>query len=214
MSRFDLDLEQVRYDDAGLVPVVLQDVATGAVLMVAWADRAALERTLETGEAHFFSRSRQRMWRKGETSGNVMRVREARLDCDSDTLLLGVEPAGPACHEGTRTCFESNPAELELGWLARVIDDRRGSDPESSYSARLLAAGVDRIGRKIGEEATETVIAALRTDQGGERSELIAESADLLYHLVVLLRALDVDLEEVARELERRHRGSAAEEVS
>jgi phosphoribosyl-ATP pyrophosphohydrolase/phosphoribosyl-AMP cyclohydrolase len=155
------DPESLIYDERGLLPVVVQDVSTGAVLMVAWADRAAVERTAETGFACFPSRSRGAPWIKGETSGNRMRVVEARADSDRDTLLLRVRPEGPACHTGARTCFEPNPSNLELGWLARVIAERRGADPEESYTARLLAAGPERIGRKLGEEAMETVLAAV-----------------------------------------------------
>lgn len=207
--------ESLRYDERGLLPVVVQDVASGAVLMVAWADRAAVARTAETGFACFFSRSRGAPWMKGETSGNRLRVVEARADCDRDTLLLRVDPEGPACHTGDRTCFEPNPAGLELGWLARTIASRRGSDPEASYTARLLAAGPERIGRKLGEEAMETVLAAVAPpsesdgpdqDSGDGKDSLAWEAADLLYHLLVLLESKNVDLADVAAELARRHR--------
>lgn len=202
-----VDAETLRYDDRGLLPVVAQDRISGAVLMVAWADREAVAHTLDSGEAHFFSRSRQQLWRKGETSGNTLTVYEVLTDCDRDTLLLRVEAAGPACHEGTRSCFEPNAAQLELGWLWRVVDERAGADPESSYSARLLAAGVERIARKVGEESAETIIAAVRHGVAGDaRDEVVAEASDLLYHLVVLLRSLDIEPLEVARELGSRHR--------
>lgn len=205
---FDVDPAALRYDERGLLPVVAQDVATGAVLMVAWADREAVERTAGTGFACFFSRSRQTPWMKGETSGNRLAVVEARADCDGDTLLLRVRPEGPACHRGTRTCFEPNSAGLELGWLARVIAGRSGADPEESYTARLLAAGPERIARKLGEEALETVLAAVAPDTPGEEGKdgLAWEAADLLYHLLVLLEARGVEVEEVAAELDRRHR--------
>lgn len=204
------DPELLIYDDRGLLPVVVQDVGSGAVLMVAWADRAAVARTAETGFACFFSRSRGEPWMKGETSGNRMRVVEARADCDRDTLLLRVRPEGPACHTGDRTCFEPNPVGLELGWLARVIAERRGADPEESYTARLLAAGPERIGRKLGEEAMETVLAAVLPPDPRDESEdgkdsLAWEAADLLYHLLVLLESRGVDVAEVAAELARRH---------
>lgn len=221
------DPETLTYDDRGLLPVVVQDVASGAVLMVAWADRAAVARTAETGFACFFSRSRGAPWMKGETSGNRLRVVEAHADCDRDTLLLRVDSEGPACHTGAWTCFEPvrsqggpdrGPAGLELGWLARTIAARRGAVPETSYTARLLAAGPERIGRKLAEEAMETVLAAVvprseadgsdesDQDSGDGKDSLAWEAADLLYHLLVLLESKDVDLAGVAAELARRHR--------
>lgn len=203
------------YDDRGLLPVVAQDVATGAVLMVAWADRAAVERTRETGWACFFSRSRGEPWLKGETSGNRLRVVEVLADCDRDTLLYRVLPEGPACHRGTRTCFEPNPAALELGWLARVLAERRGADPEASYTARLLAAGPERIGRKLVEEAVEVLTAAIAPGERDEaatgdspKDSLAWEAADLLYHLLVLLEERGVEPAAVALELARRHRSA------
>ena len=208
----DFDPAELRYGEDGLVPVVVQDVASGAVLMLGWADREAVERTLATGEACFWSRSRQRPWRKGETSGNVLSVVAIRADCDRDALLLRADPAGPTCHTGARSCFEA-PGEppaaprLELGWLAEVLAGRRTAAPEESYTARLLAAGIERVAKKLGEEATETVIAGLRAAGGGDgaRRELVAETADLLYHLLVLLLAAGAEPEEVAAELRRRH---------
>ncbi|HYX25332.1 MAG TPA: bifunctional phosphoribosyl-AMP cyclohydrolase/phosphoribosyl-ATP diphosphatase HisIE, partial [Thermoanaerobaculia bacterium] len=213
-----VDPASLRYDDRGLIPVVVQDVNSGAVLMQAFANREAVERTLSTGEAHFWSRSRQSLWRKGETSGNVLRVVEVTADCDADSLLVRALPAGPACHRGTRTCFEpdmgSNPARLELGWLAAVLESRRGADPEASYTARLLAGGIERIAQKVGEEGVETAIAAVSfvvrgEESGGDRGErrkaLIGEAADLLYHLLVLFEASGIDPSEVGEELLRRH---------
>ena len=206
-----LDPAALRYDERGLVPVIVQDVASGAVLMLAWADRRAVELTLATGEAHFFSRSRQALWRKGATSGNTLSVVEAVADCDGDALLLRALPAGPACHRGTRSCFEPNPAALELGWLAGVVAARRGADPGQSYTARLLSAGLERVAQKVGEEAVETVVAALAAaSRPDRRAELVGESCDLLYHLLVLLLASDVPPAELAAELVRRHFGAAA----
>lgn len=204
-----MNIDMLKYDERGLLPVVVQDAVSGAVLMLAYADREAVERTVATGEVHFWSRSRRRLWRKGETSGNTLEVVEVVADCDRDALLVRAHPRGPTCHRGTRTCFEPNPAALELGWLFRVLEERRGADPEESYTARLLAAGVDRIARKVGEEATETVIAALGGGREGGRTdlgELAAESADLLYHLLVLWLDRGLEPAEVARELARRHR--------
>jgi phosphoribosyl-ATP pyrophosphohydrolase/phosphoribosyl-AMP cyclohydrolase len=208
-----IDPGALKYDERGLIPVVVQDVGTGAVLMMAWADREAVERTLASGQVWFWSRSRQSLWRKGETSGNTLEVVEILSDCDGDTLLVRALPRGPSCHRGTTTCFEPNPARLELGWLAAVLRERRGADPESSYTARLLARGIERIAQKVGEEGVETAIAAItavarsRDADGGEASHraLVGEAADLLYHLLVLLEATGVGPEEVGRELLRRH---------
>lgn len=192
---------ELRYDDRGLVPVVVQDVGTGAVLMLAYANREAVELTLSTGQVHFWSRSRQSLWKKGETSGNTLQVVEAVADCDGDALLVRALPAGPACHRGTRTCFEPNPARLELGWLAAVIAGRRDADPETSYTAKLLAQGIERIAQKVGEEGVETAIAAV----AGRHEALAGEAADLLYHLLVLLEASGVRPGEIGQELLRRH---------
>ena len=206
---FDLDPATLTYDPRGLLPVVAQDQASGAVLMLAYANREAVELTLETGQAHFWSRSRRELWRKGATSGNTLEVLEVLTDCDRDTLLLRVRPAGPACHLGTRCCFEPNAARLELGWLWRVLERRRRAGGEQSYTARLLAGGLPRIAQKVGEEAVETVIAALDS-QAGDRSALVAEGADLLYHLLVLMLASGVEPGQLAAELQRRHTSSRA----
>lgn len=207
-----IDPAALRYDERGLLPVVVQDVASGAVLMLAWADRTAVERTLETGQAHFWSRSRQELWRKGETSGNVLEVVSVTADCDGDSLLVRARPAGPTCHRGTRSCFEPNPARLELGWLAAVLAERRGADPAESYTARLLAQGIERVAQKVGEEGVETALAAVAGMAEGltdglapaRRAALTGEAADLLYHLLALLLASGIGPEEVAAELLRR----------
>ena len=196
-----LDPATLRYDERGLLPVVVQDVNTGAVLMLAYSNREAVELTLSTGQAHFWSRSRQSLWRKGETSGNFLEVTEVLEDCDGDALLVRARPAGPACHRGTRTCFEPNPARLELGWLATVLEERRSADPETSYTARLLQAGIERIAQKVGEEGVEVALAAVTQ----KRTGLVGEAADLLYHLLVLLQASGIGPDEVGAELLRRH---------
>lgn len=199
-----LDPAALHYDERGLIPVVVQDVNTGAVLMLAYANREAVGLTLSTGQAWFWSRSRQSLWHKGETSGNVLEVAEVLADCDGDALLVRARPAGPACHRGTRTCFEPNPARLELGWLAAVLEERRSADPETSYTARLLQAGIERIAQKVGEEGVEVAIAAVIA--GSQRQPgLVGEAADLLYHLLVLLQASGVEPDEVGAELLRRH---------
>lgn len=206
-----LAIDSLRFDERGLLPVVAQEEGSGAVLMLAWADRTAVERTVASGEAWFFSRSRQALWRKGESSGNTLAVTSVTPDCDGDALLYRVRAAGPACHRGTRSCFEPNPAALELGWLEAVVAERAASGEPTSYTVRLLAEGVDRIARKVGEEATETVIAAVASGEPGSRERLVSESADLLFHLLVLLRSRGAGLGEVASELSRRHaeRGGA-----
>jgi phosphoribosyl-ATP pyrophosphohydrolase/phosphoribosyl-AMP cyclohydrolase len=206
--------EELRFDDRGLIPVVVQDVGSGAVLMLAYADREAVERTLATGQAHFWSRSRQALWKKGETSGNTLQVIDVTADCDGDALLVRARPAGPTCHRGTRSCFEPNPARLELGWLAAVLESRRDADPATSYTARLLAAGIERIAQKVGEEGVETAIAAVSAalrgpgapaEAGERRRALTGEAADLLYHLLVLLQASGVDPGEITERLLERH---------
>jgi len=195
------------FDEAGLLPVVVQDRASGDVLMVAWANAEALARTAETGLAHFWSRSRKSLWRKGETSGNGLHVVEARGDCDGDTLLLIVDPEGPACHTGSRSCFgEASPtAAGMLEELARVVAERAEAPPEESYTARLLSKGPDQVLKKIGEEATEVVLAG--RVQSDER--LAEETADLLYHLLVALHQRRVPLARVMDELRRRRRSSS-----
>jgi phosphoribosyl-ATP pyrophosphohydrolase/phosphoribosyl-AMP cyclohydrolase len=196
--------QNLKTDAAGLVPVVVQDRASGDVLMVAWANQQALAKTAETGRAHFWSRSRQALWMKGESSGNVLRVVEARTDCDRDTLLLVVEPTGPVCHTGTRSCFgnETATAAGMLEELSRVIADRAQAPPEHSYTARLLAKGPDQVLKKIGEEATEVVLAArVQTDE-----RLAEEAADLLYHLLVALHMREMPLSRVMDELRRRRK--------
>lgn len=197
--------ETIRFDERGLVPCVVQDHATGEVLMHAYMNEEALARTRETGEAWFWSRSRGELWHKGATSGNVQRLRGLRWDCDADALLALVEPAGPACHTGNRTCFFSGevaPAVHEaLPALERTIADRRGADPEESYTARLLA-DPSRIGEKVREEAGEVARAA-----AGESDERVREeAADVLYHLAVLLASRGLSLAEALEELNGRRR--------
>jgi phosphoribosyl-ATP pyrophosphohydrolase/phosphoribosyl-AMP cyclohydrolase len=223
----------------GLVPTVVQDVADGRVLMVGYVDAEALVATLTTGEVHFHSRSRDRLWRKGETSGNVLRLRGIQLDCDGDALLLSVEPTGPTCHRGTRSCFDAaegavtspteplteattaqraeQPPEQGFAWLETLwatIVDRVAARPAGSYTARLLEGGVDAVGRKVTEEATEALLAA-KDDaaaeasgepRGATRAALAGEAADLLYHALVLLAERDLAPADVLDVLRERHR--------
>ncbi len=212
-----VNLDQLKYDDRGLIPMVVQDIASGTVLMVGWCDRQALDRTLETGRGHFYSRSREQLWRKGETSGNELVARELLSDCDRDTILLRVDPCGPTCHTGLRSCFEGDSldvaSQLELGWLEQVIALRAQASDDSSYTASLLASGLPRVAQKVGEEAVETVIAAMKGLGAGagdaapasDSTELVEESADLLFHLLVLLQAKNVRLADVAQVLRDRH---------
>lgn len=190
---------ELQFSSEGLIPVIAQDVSSGDVLMVAWANREALERTAATGRAHFWSRSRQQLWEKGESSGNTLRVRSAQADCDRDTLLLLVEPSGPACHTGARTCFGegSHTSAGVLAQLERVIASRDALRPEGSYTAALLAKGLDKSLKKIGEEATEVILAA----KGESDERLAEESADLLFHLLVALRLRGVGVERVLQVL-------------
>ena len=198
--------EGLVFDASGLLPVIAQDRDSGDVLMLAWANAEAIARTAETGLAHFWSRSRKALWQKGETSGNALRVVEARADCDNDALLLVVEPAGPACHTGTRTCFgETSPTAAGMPFeLARVVRERAQAKPEESYTARLLAKGQAAVLKKIGEEATEVVLAAAAESD----TRLAEESADLLFHLLVALHQRGVPLSRVMEELRRRRAAS------
>ena len=196
---------EIAFDDRGLVACVVQDWRTGEVLTLAYMDERALARTRETGEMHFWSRSRGELWHKGETSGNVQRLRGLRYDCDADSLLALVEPAGPACHTGERTCFhrgdtESAPHEA-LPALERVIADRRGASREESYTARLLA-DPPLIGEKVREEAEE--VARAGAGESGER--VVEEAADVLYHLSVLLASRDLALADALDVLNARRR--------
>ena len=200
-------MQEISFDERGLVPCIVQDWRTGEVLTLAYMNAEALELTRTTGETHFWSRSRGELWHKGETSGNVQRVRELRYDCDSDTVLALVEPAGPACHTGERTCFHNGQTEPlapheALPALERTIAARRASPPESgSYTAELLAEP-PRIAAKVEEEAEELARAA--ADESDER--LAAEAADVLYHLAVLLASRGLSLADAYEELNARRR--------
>jgi phosphoribosyl-ATP pyrophosphohydrolase/phosphoribosyl-AMP cyclohydrolase len=207
-------LSAVRFGADGLVAVVAQESRSGDVLMVAYANREALERSAATGQAHYYSRSRAALWRKGETSGHGQAIREIRIDCDGDTVLYRVDQTGPACHTGARTCFstvagpdgraapQEDPGAHLLSRLAATIARRAADRPADSYTVRLLDRGVAKISQKVGEEAVEVVVAA-NTE---EDERLASEAADLLYHLLVLLQARGVPLDAVWEELEHRSR--------
>lgn len=186
---------------AGLLPVVVQDAATKRVLMLGYMDRDALQATLASGYATFYSRSRQRLWRKGETSGHGLRVVSLQADCDVDSLLLQVVPEGPTCHLGRCSCFADAPGDF-LAELDSLVGQRERERPEGSYTTKLFDAGVRRIAQKVGEEGVETALAGVAQDD----EALLGEAADLLYHLLVLLRSRGLSLPEVVKTLEERHR--------
>jgi phosphoribosyl-ATP pyrophosphohydrolase/phosphoribosyl-AMP cyclohydrolase len=201
----------LRFDDKGLIPAVVQHARSGEVLMLGYMSEEALRQTLDSGLVTFWSRSRQSLWRKGETSGNVLRLVELRQDCDGDALLVLAEPAGPTCHTGEPSCFHRTiegapvagraPASLILTQLSDVIARRAAERTEGSYTVKLLEGGVDRIGKKIGEEAAEVIIAA----KNAAPDELRWELADLLYHSLVLMEQQGMPLEAIWDELRRRH---------
>jgi len=214
-----MKLENLKFDEQGLIPAVVQDIDTKDVLMMAYMNTESLQKTLETGNTWFFSRSRQKLWMKGETSGNTQTVKKINYDCDNDTLLIQVEPAGPACHTGDKTCFHrqleegiKNPDEIEevksavegsiLTQLNKIIAERRDEMPEGSYTTQLFEEGLGKIAAKISEETTEVLEAAFEKD----RKEIIWEAADLIYHLLVLLAYKEVDFKEVEAELKRRRK--------
>jgi phosphoribosyl-ATP pyrophosphohydrolase/phosphoribosyl-AMP cyclohydrolase len=210
-------LDELKWNADGLLPVVIADAGTGAVLTLAYANREALQRTIDERSTYLYSRSRQKLWHKGEESGNTQEVVEVAYDCDADALLYRVIPSGPACHTGAQSCFHRTllGAPRYLGYpsipqddtfvkavahLENVLEQRKSADPGSSYVAKLYAGGVDKIGKKIGEEATEVVIAA----KNASHDELVWEAADLIFHLLVLLKASNVPLDDVGGELLRR----------
>ncbi|MDO8671016.1 MAG: bifunctional phosphoribosyl-AMP cyclohydrolase/phosphoribosyl-ATP diphosphatase HisIE [Dehalococcoidia bacterium] len=209
----------IKFDDKGLVPAVVQDERTGEVLMLAYVNDTALHRTMETGQAWFYSRSRQQLWRKGETSGNYLSVKSVHVDCDEDTIVYIAEPAGPTCHTGERSCFfrsidssgEIVPAAVPrflsgtddvVDEVFRVIKERQTTMPEGSYTAYLFREGVDKIAKKIGEESAEVIIAS----KNGVPGRIAEEVADLWYHTLVMLAATGLSPEDVRAELEKRRK--------
>jgi phosphoribosyl-ATP pyrophosphohydrolase/phosphoribosyl-AMP cyclohydrolase len=199
-----MDLTALTFDSAGLIPGIVQDRA-GEVRMVAWLSREALQRTLDTGFVTFWSRSRQALWVKGETSGNRLRLVQIRPDCDADALLIVADPEGPSCHRGTESCFDGEASPTTLPWLGRLealLKSRQAlADVNGSYTQRLFAQGVDRIAKKVVEEAGEVVIAAKNDD----REAFLGEAADLLFHLDLLLLERGASLLDVVDVLHRRH---------
>lgn len=201
-------MEEIKFNKEGLVPVVTQDFKSGAVLMQAYMNKEALEKTIETGKATYFSRSRNSLWVKGETSGNFQNVIEILSDCDNDSILLKVEQIGVACHTGSYSCFfnqikknqASGSAEI-LFELERMVEERKNHPAPGSYTNYLLDKGVEKTAKKVGEEACEIVIASMKNN----KDEVVYETADFLYHLTVLLNEQNVSFSEVFAELEKRH---------
>lgn len=201
-----LDIDRIDWNKMnGMVPAVVQHALDGRVLMVGYMNQQAIEATQESGRVTFWSRSREQLWTKGETSGNYLELVSVSADCDNDCLLVLAKPAGPTCHLGTDSCFGgANPADPLISFLPaleRIITNRQQNPNQASYTSRLFDSGVQRIAQKVGEEGVETALAGA----SGEREELIEESADLLYHLLVLLRAGDVQLDDVVATLAARH---------
>lgn len=202
-----IPVEEIRYDERGLVPAIVQDYLDGTVLMLAWMNRESLQKTLETGETWFWSRSRAQLWHKGATSGHIQKVRSLRYDCDSDALLVSVEQIGDiACHTGERSCFHQVEGEVvpppadTLSQLFAVIRDRRANPTEGSYTCQLFSAGDNKILKKLGEETVEVVMAC----KDDEPEAIASEVADLLYHTLVALAHHQVDLKDVYRKLQQR----------
>ncbi|AAU25179.1 bifunctional phosphoribosyl-AMP cyclohydrolase/phosphoribosyl-ATP diphosphatase HisIE [Bacillus licheniformis] len=204
--------DELTFNEAGLIPAIVQDAASKEVLTLAYMNKESFEKTLETKETWFFSRSRGELWHKGATSGNIQRVKDIRLDCDQDALIVLVEPAGPACHKGSYSCFspgehirQTDGGRFDIiNELETVIAKRQAEMPEGAYTTYLFREGVDKILKKVGEEAAEVIIAAKNRDP----EELKWEAADLLYHLLVLLREQSLPLDDVLGVLKERHEGS------
>jgi phosphoribosyl-AMP cyclohydrolase / phosphoribosyl-ATP pyrophosphohydrolase len=207
MNNNALNLLDWNKDASGLLPAIVQDYHTGRVLMLGYLNQAALDKTLSSQQVTFFSRSKQRLWTKGETSGHVLQLVDVHVDCDNDTLLITANPVGPTCHTGTITCFGDEPLTTAeqlsfLGKLEAVLAQRISDKPEGSYTARIWSEGKTRMAQKVGEEGVEVALAAVTQ----EDDRLISESADLLYHLALLLKSRDLSLTHVVRELEQRHK--------
>jgi phosphoribosyl-ATP pyrophosphohydrolase/phosphoribosyl-AMP cyclohydrolase len=204
----NVKIDNLKFDESGLIPAIVQDAKTHEVLTLAYMNSESLARTIETGQTWFWSRSRKELWHKGETSGNTQRVVGIISDCDGDALVVMVEPAGPACHTGARSCFSNpNPTSADLSGLLdrlyELIKEREQLRPEDSYTTYLFNEGLDKILKKVGEESAETIVAA----KNDSTSAFVSEVSDLLYHLLVLLVARGVSLDQVRTELARRRAG-------
>jgi phosphoribosyl-ATP pyrophosphohydrolase/phosphoribosyl-AMP cyclohydrolase len=204
-----IDIDKVKFDERGLVPAVIQDAQTREVLTLAYMNHESLRRTLETNETWLWSRSRNELWHKGATSGHTQQVVDMKIDCDGDTLVVLVNPSGPACHTGARSCFAGSDAEAPFSFtqtldqLYSLIVNRQRERPAGSYTTYLFEQGLDKILKKVGEESTETVVAAKNESQ----EALVAEASDLIYHLLVLLVVRGISLDQIRDELIARHKG-------
>ena len=204
-----MNIDALNFDpDSGLIPAIIQDASTGRVLMLGYMNRESLQKTTDTGLVTFFSRSRNTLWTKGETSGNTLKVVSISDDCDSDTLLVKAHPVGPTCHTGADSCFDAGTSGKStetglpfLGYLETFLQERKRTMPEGSYTSKMFAKGLDKIAQKVGEEAVETVIASKNDDE----KEFIYEASDLLFHLTLLLVEKNIPLEALIDELKRRH---------
>jgi phosphoribosyl-ATP pyrophosphohydrolase/phosphoribosyl-AMP cyclohydrolase len=200
-------LDELKYDEQGLVPAIVQDADTGKVLTLAYMNEESLSKTIESGETWFYSRSRQALWNKGETSGNKQLVQEIRYDCDQDALLVLAEPQGPACHTGEETCFYQTLQQKELpsfdivSQVIEKIKDRKSNPVSGAYTTYLFEKGLDKMLKKVGEESSEVIIAAKNED----KVELTAEISDLVYHVLVVMEESGVKLEDIKNELKARH---------
>lgn len=198
-----MDIAKLKFDEKGLIPAIIQDANTRMVLMQGYMNRESLAETEKSGKVCFFSRSRQKLWTKGEESGNFLHVKEILSDCDNDSLLVKAEPVGPTCHTGTDTCWgEVNRDSDFLFFLQRYLQKRKDDSPEKSYTARLIAKGINKVAQKVGEEAVELVIEA----KDDNEDLFLNEAADLMYHYIVLLIAKGYGLEDVIKILEGRHK--------
>jgi len=209
-----VEISKLKFDERGLIPAIVQDFRTREVLTLAYMNAESFARTVETKETWFWSRSRNKLWHKGETSGNIQKVVELLLDCDGDAIVVLVDPAGPACHTGAQSCFETSRSYKQtnsdqlLDRLYGIVKERNEQRPEGSYTTYLFNEGLDKILKKFGEESTETIVAA----KNDEEERLVAEVADLVYHLIVLLVARGISLDQIREELARRRSAERAAE--
>jgi phosphoribosyl-ATP pyrophosphohydrolase/phosphoribosyl-AMP cyclohydrolase len=202
MNNLDIDFDKVD----GLIPAIIQDEVTGAVLMLGYMNQEALDMTISTQKVTFYSRTKGRLWTKGETSGNFLMLKSIKLDCDNDTLLVRVNPVGPVCHKGDDTCWAENNSSktLFIDQIRDIIKDRKNNPTEKSYTASLFAKGINKIAQKVGEEAVEIVIEA----KDDNKDLFLGEAADLLFHYLILLEAKEIELDEVMEVLIKRHKGN------
>ena len=198
-----MEIENLKFDERGLIPAIIQDADTRVVLMMGYMNRESLDQTLKAGKVCFFSRSRQKLWTKGEESGHFLHLVDLKADCDRDTLLVKVRPVGPTCHRGADTCWNEENTDADfLFFLQRFLQKRKNDSPEESYTARLISRGINKVAQKVGEEAVELVIEA----KDDEEELFLNEAADLMYHYIVLLIAKGYGLEDVIEVLKKRHK--------